>query len=190
MGTTTLWTRQVPEVLEELKRSGRYFCKEEYIRQKNDTMSDYYLKLYEWYTREARKYISIPEGFKYPIWFSTEEEMMLQPMENTVILKAEIPDDRFLICNMEGWGYRVNYWYVPLNAEDRKRHEEELEKYGIVNEDDLMLTDKGNFYPLIKRKIQDSWSRIFTVSPLNKQEVAATAWELRAEWVKEVRRYE
>ena len=38
MGTITLWTRQVPQVLTTLPEDGVYRCKEEYIRQKNDTI--------------------------------------------------------------------------------------------------------------------------------------------------------
>ena len=51
--TITLWTRQVSQVWETLCTDGVYACREEYIRQKNDTISDYYLELYRWYTRET-----------------------------------------------------------------------------------------------------------------------------------------
>ena len=188
--TRIMWTRQVPEVWEEIKQHGRYYVKREYIEIKNGTMSDYYLKLYEWYTKEARKYIDIPENLKYPIWLSMEEENMLQPIENTVILKVEIPKENYVICNMDHWGYRVNYWYVPLDVEDEKRHREELEKYGIASDDELILTDKGNFYPMLLRKVKSSWERVLSILPTEKQDAVATAWELRREWVKEVRSYD
>lgn len=185
-----MWTRQVPGVLEELEQCGTYICRKEYIRKKNGSMSEYYLKLYEWYTKEASKYIEIPGKYAYPIWMSLYEETMLQPVGGTVILKTEIPEDQYVICNMESWGYRVNYWYIPLDREDMMSHEQELKKYGIRNEEDLILTDKGNFYPLLRRKIQDSWSRVFTVRPSSPFETAATVWELKREWVREVRKYE
>lgn len=35
METMTLWTRQVPEVWEELQASGTYYVKKEYIQKKN-----------------------------------------------------------------------------------------------------------------------------------------------------------
>lgn len=188
--STVLWTRQVPEVWEELQNTGTYHVKKEYIQIKNGAMADYYLKLYEWFTKEARKYTDIPSHLEYPIWLSMDEEMRLQPVEDTVILKVEIPKDKYLICNMDNWGYRVNYWYVPLDAEDEKRHGEELKKYGIASEDDLILTGKGNFYPLLQRKIKESWERVFTVPPSRPQDAAAAAWELRLEWVKEVQVYD
>ena len=70
METITLWTRQVPQVWEQLRREGAYQVKEAYIRQKNSSISDYYLKLYQWYTKTARRYLTIGEEQEYPIWFS------------------------------------------------------------------------------------------------------------------------
>lgn len=187
--TITLWTRQVPQVWEELERTGIYRVKEEYIRMKNDTIADYYLDLYCWYTREARKYIEIPEELKYPIWLCVSEETMLQPTENTVILKLEVPKEKVVVCNMEAWGYVVNYWYVPLDDNDAKKHAEELKRYGIQEEDKLISTSMGNFYPIMKRKIQDSWGRVFTMPPANNNDAVATMWEIKREWVKEARHY-
>ena len=66
--TMTLWTRQVPQVWEELETTGVYRVKEEYIRIKNDTIADFYIGLYRWYTNEARKYIDIPKELHFPIW--------------------------------------------------------------------------------------------------------------------------
>lgn len=186
----TLWTRQRPEVWEELKSSGIYRVKKEYIEEKNGSITDYYLELYRWYTKTAKKYLTIPPGCEYPIWLSLGEEFMLQPVENTVILKLEIPEGQYLICNMKGWDYRVNYWYVPLDQEDDKKHKEELKRYGIASEDELVTGRKGEFYPMLKRKVTGSWERIFTVPPDTEENAAATAWELRKSWVREVRRYE
>ena len=181
------WTRQTKEVWEELQRTGRYYVKKEYIQMKNDTIADYYLELYEWYTKKARKYIDIPEDLKYPIWMNVSEDMMLQLAEDTVIFKLEIPDGNYVICNYDKWGYRMNYWYVPLDEEDEKKHNEELKKYGIASEDSLITGNMGNFYPLLKKKIIDSWDRIFTIIPESPEMTVGTCWELRREWVKEVR---
>lgn len=186
--TMTLWTRQVPQVWEELEKTGVYRVKEEYIRKKNDTIADYYLELYRWYTKEARKHIEIPEELQYPVWLCVSEETMLQPTANTVILKIEVPKDKVMICNMEAWGYVVNYWYVPLDDKDEEEHNAELKRYG-VQEDELIRTSKGNFYPLLKKKIVDSWGRVFTMPPANNNDAVATIWEIRREWVKEVRIY-
>lgn len=182
-----VWTRQVSAMWEELENCGIYHVKREYIEEKNDTIADFYIKLYEWYTKEARKYIDIPEELKYPVWLSTSEDYMLQPVEGTVVLELEIPEGKYLLCSMDRWGYRVNYWYIPLNERDEEQYKEELKRYGISAEDDLVLTDKGNFYPLLRRKIISSWQRVFTMPPETAQDEVVTAWEIRREWVRNVR---
>lgn len=185
----TLWTRQVPQVWEELCDKGYYKVKSEYIQEKNGSISKYYLDLYEWYTKAARSRFSIEEECKYPIWLSVTEDMMLQPTKDTLILKLEIPREKVLLCNNEAWGYRVNYWYIPLDDADEKRYNEELKRNGISNEADLIMTDKGNFYPILKQKIIRSWERVFTLKPDQEDKYVATIWNIKREWVKEVRQY-
>ena len=182
------WTRQHEAVLDELQKTGQYIVKKEYIEAKNDTISEFYLKLYEWYTKAARKYIDIPEDLKYPIWLSVSEDMMLQPTEHAIIFEVEIPEEEYLICNFDKWGYRVNYFYV--DETDEKAHMEELKKYGIASEDSLVTTSKGNFYPLLRQKIIKSWDRIFTIQPDDPSLMVGTCWKLKKEWIKEVRFYD
>lgn len=185
-----LWTRQVPQVWEEIQHTGIYTVKKEYIQLKNDTISDFYINLYQWYTKAARKHLAIEAELEYPIWLSVSEEMMLQPTKDTVIFKLEVPDQEVIICNMNAWGFRVNYWYVPVDAEDEKRHNDELKRMGIADEADLVLTDKGNFYPALRKKIVDSWDRVFTLEAEKEIDRVATIWKIKKEWVKEVRSYD
>ena len=98
------WTRQHEAVWDELQENGQYIVKKEYTEAKNDTISEFYLNLYEWYTKAARKYIDIPENLKYPIWLSVSEDMMLQPTEHAIIFEVEIPESEYLICNFDKWG--------------------------------------------------------------------------------------
>ena len=185
----TLWTRQVSEILDEIEEKGAYRVKEEYIRKKNDTISDYYLKLYKWFTKEAGKHIDVKGD--YPIWLSVADEFRLRPVEGTVTLRLRVPSKEVLLYNYDAWGYTVNYFYVPLDEADKARHKDELTKNGLVSDDELFLTSKGNFYPLLKREVVKSWERIFTLKPtdLNACLVAVT-WEIKKEWIEEVEYYE
>lgn len=181
----TLWTRQVSEMLGEIKDYGVYKVKEEYIRKKNDTISDYYLKLYKWFTGEAKKYIDAKGD--YPIWLSVADEFRLRPVEGTVTLRLRVPSKEVLLCNYDAWGYTVNYFYVPLDEADKARHREELTKNGLVSDDELFLTSKGNFYHLLKREVVKSWERIFTLKPTDlKACLVAVTWEIKKEWIEEV----
>jgi len=188
--TITAWTRQVPEVLTELRRNGIYKVREEYIRIKNDTIAEYYLKLYDWYTAKSRKYIDIPADAFYPIWFSLDEDYRLQPVSDSIILKVQLPRDQILIVDIEKWEYRGNDLYVPADKSDEEMFHKELRRYGIADETSLVETSKGNFYPLLKRRVLESWERIFTMPPASLKNGFATSWILKEEWVTEVLRNE
>lgn len=186
MAERIVWTRQHPAVWEELERTGRYIAREEAIRAKNGgmgEMSEFYLRLYRWYTREGGRFVPRPADVEYPVWVSLSRESMLQPVEGTVVLTLEVPEEKLLITDMERWGYRVNQWYIPTDPEDEKRHNEELRRYGIASEGALIDSDKGNFYPLLRSKIVKSWDRLFTTPPRPGDMAQAAVWELRREWV-------
>ncbi|MGC4018217.1 MAG: DUF3841 domain-containing protein [Muricomes sp.] len=186
MAALTGWTRQVPQVWEEIERTGSYRVKEEYIRIKNDTISDYYLKLYQWYTQKSRAYIEIPKDAQYPIWFSLSEDFRLQKVPDTVTMRVQIPEESVLVIDMEKWDYRGNLMYVPVDQKDRDEFERKLARYGIADETALAESAKGNYYPLLKKKVIDSWERIFTMPPNVLEKGFATTWEIKKEWVKEV----
>ncbi len=181
-----LWTRQHKDVLKELKNNGVYRAKKEYILQKMDTISDYYLNLYDWYVRHAEKIVPRPEGVEYPIWFSTSSDLMLQPTEGTVILELEVDKKYAIITDSNKWGYVVNYFYLPIDDEDEKRHNKELEKYGIGDESALIMGHKGNFYPLLKNKIINSWTRLFEQCDEKNPLSQATMWEIKEEWIVDI----
>lgn len=181
------WTRQHRQVVKEILETGVYRVKEDYIRIKNDAITEYYLELYRWYGNQAARLVTRPEGVVYPIWLFLKEEEKLPAITDTAVLTLSIPRDQMVITEVERWGYRVNYMYIPLNAEDERAHEAELQRYGIVNETALIQTSKGNFYPLLKRKIINSWQRLFEPPRTNALVVTqGTVWELRREWLQEV----
>ena len=180
------WTRQHAGALKTLEQEGVFRVTEDYIRQKNGLISEYYLDLYDWYVRQAREIVPMPAGVSYPVWLFLKETDKLPPLEGTVVLKLDIPEELIVLSDSERWGYRVNYMYVPLDEEDRRSHEDELERYGIGNEPALIQTAAGNFYPLLKRKIITSWSRVFQKPAKGYKAVQGTVWELRAEWLQEV----
>ena len=42
----------------------------------------------------------------------------------------------------------------------------------------------------IRKKIEKSWSRVFTLMNVGNDMLVATTWELRKEWIREVQVYE
>ena len=145
-------------------------------------MADFYLNLYRWYARQGERFVPRPDGVEFPVWVSLSRESMLQLVEGSVVLTLRVPEEALLITDAERWGYRVNQWYIPLDQEDERRHNSELERYGIASESAIIDSDKGNFYPLLRRKIVDSWERLFTCPPRCGDMAQGTLWELRREW--------
>lgn len=178
-----LWTRQHKNILNDLEENGVYRVKKEYILNKMDTISNYYLSLYDWYGRNAEKLVVRPEGASYPIWLSVSEDMMLQPTEDTVILEIEIDKDKVVYTDVDKWGYVVNYFYLPIDKEDEEDHDEELKKFGVHDDCSLIMGDKGNFYPLLKNKVMKSWERLFEPSTDENALLQATVWEIKKEWI-------
>jgi len=161
MEKITVWTRQDKEILNSFDH-GVYRCKEEYINQKMEDFSDYYKKLYHWYSKKAEAIVPKPDdSIKYPIWVSVDEEMQLRPNEDSVILKLSIPKEEVIITDIEKWGYVVNFLYLPKNKEDYEAHKELLKNYQINDPTELIMGDLRNFYPQLTQKIKKSWDRLF-----------------------------
>ena len=120
-----------------------------------------------------------PEGAIYPIWLSTSSEMMLQPTEDTIILEIEVDRKDVIYTDVNKWGYVVNYFYLPIDPEDEEIHNKELKKFGISDESSLIMSDKGNFYPLLKNKIIKSWERLFEPFDEKSTLSQATIWEIK-----------
>ncbi|MBN2899000.1 MAG: DUF3841 domain-containing protein [Clostridia bacterium] len=111
--------------------------------------------------------------------------MQLQPVDHSIILELEIDASEVVITDSEKWGYVVNFLYLPLDHNDLKAHNQELKRFGIGNESALIMGDKGNFYPLLKRKIEKSWDRLFDDYALSAIR-QGTIWEIRKEQVVKV----
>lgn len=155
-----------------------------HIEEKNGAISQYYLELYDWYVRHAERLVPRPEGAEYPIWLFLEEENKLPPLSGSVCLELEILRDLVVLTDVERWGYRVNYLYIPMDEKDRDAREAELKRNGIGNETALIQTGKGNFYPLLKRKIIQSWDRVFEDPATGSGLCQGTVWELKREWLR------
>lgn len=188
--TITAWTRQVPQVWDEICETGTYRVLEEYVRAKNMDISDYYISLYRWLTDRSRCYVEgIPDDAEFPVWLAMTEAQRLGKAPGTISLTLEIPRERVFLIDYDKWGYIVNHFYLPKDAEDERRHNEELKMMGIGNEAQLISTDKGNYYPALKQKILRSWDRLFDGPNENMDNNVGVIWEIKPEWVVEVERY-
>lgn len=186
MAKRTVWTKQHEGVLQTLSEHGRYIALKEYILQGKESISSFYFDAYGWYTKKAAAIVPKPEDVHYPIWTSLEPNSVLGLDEGTVSLEIEIDEDLVAEMDYAKWGFVVNYYYIPKDEADNKRHNDLLERYGI---DDPTAYMSG-FYPHIKQEIVKSWDAVFDKTRFNSIEKVGTIWEIRSEWVRNVRHYE
>ena len=139
----TLWTRQRPEVWEELKSSGIYRVKKEYIEEKNGSITDYYLELYRWYTKTAKKYLTIPPGCEYPIWLSLGEEWFKEL--NAIYYGRE--KQAYALLDALGCSYRKNQAGLFVWAELPEDYKGDSFAFSdeVIDKCDVFLTPGGIF---------------------------------------------
>jgi hypothetical protein len=177
------YTRQSPQVLEELRLTDRYIVREEYIRAKYTTITNHYAPLYRRLTTYASGRVFIPDDAMYPVWLSPEGTDLIPDAEESVFLKLDIPEGHYILANNEAWDFMINHLYFPLDKADEAAHESELTRYGISSPSSLIGGNAGNFYPVLKQKVLKSWERIYTMMPSDPNQIVGLAWELRAEWL-------
>ncbi|MDO4842208.1 MAG: DUF3841 domain-containing protein [Phoenicibacter congonensis] len=182
------WTRQNELVLKEIESNGSFICREQFLRAKSDTISDYYIQSYRWLTDQAKQKIDIPEGLYLPIWLALTESARLPQAPREVSLTLDVPEENLFIIDYNKWGYVLNYMYVPTDDDDERAHDEKLRQAGIVNEASLIMSTKGNMFPQFKSEILRSWPRCCVPSD-NMEDNVGCVWEVRKEWILEVEEF-
>jgi hypothetical protein len=183
MSKVRLWTTQDKKALEEIEAKGVYRAKLGSIIQKYDTCSDIYLNVYRWFSKTAGAIVPKPEGVEFPVWAAFEKEFSFGLIEGQVRFELEVDIEDVIIFDSGKWDYILNYWYIPENSKDSEEYEKKLNSYGIKNKSLICM---NNFYPVLKREVENSWVRLFDPDIKISGENQATLWEIRAEWIKNV----
>lgn len=183
MSKIKVWTRQDESILEVLDKEGRYIVKKEYIEEKMEDCTKFYLEVYSWYTNKAKEIVPKPQDVSYPVWVSLSDEFMLQQVPGTVILELLVDEEAVIKMDCEKWDRIVNFWYVPLDITDEENYDKKLKSYGISNSSNAYMS---NFYPQLKREILKSWDRLFDNSYSLSDLCQGTIWEVKKEWVQKI----
>ena len=165
MSNITVWTKQHENVLKELETTGRYIAKREYIRMDLKEQAPVVLEAYDWLVKHGPDRANKPADVEYPVWVSFTNEGTMMNSENTVILELSLDPAIITSVNIAKWGHILNYGYIP---KDEK---------AVISQ----------FYPQIKREIQNSWERLFDDTILMGSDAKyGNVWELRREWLTDV----
>lgn len=178
MDKVTLWTRQDERMLSILEQEGVFRVQRRFVEEKNDTLVDYYLPLYDHFIRMAEKRVPRPAQQGYPIWCSIDEHYMLRGIAGHVLLELSIDAERIIYFDSLKWDMVLNHMYIPGDAEDDKRFKQELKERGIRDSFTLLDDYHRRFYPDLAQRVIDSWERIFTIDEWNLFTVQANIWEI------------
>lgn len=184
MDKITIWTKQNENVIKEIERTGRYTAKKEYILKDLDRHAYLVLEVYDWLVKNTPNTLQKPYDAEYPIWVSLKKEATMLPSAGTVILELKLDPSLITMINIEKWGIILNYSYIPKDKQDAESHQQLLEQYGVSSDAKAYMSQ---FYPQIKRKIINSWNRLFDDSIIvGNDERYGNIWEVRKEWITQI----
>ena len=180
----TLWTRQNINSLDDLNNNGVYRVKLEYIVEQYGDIAEHYLNLYSWFVNAASSIVPIPNAVKYPIWCNISSDNMLKPIENTVIYELNIRKSKVIYFDGGKWDFVLNHLYIPKDEKDYIKYKMDMEARGFKDIFSFIEGKYSSFYPQEKKRIIDSWIRIFEIDNWSIFNVQANIWEIRPEYIR------
>ena len=178
-----IWTRQDKRSLELIQKEGRYIAKEDYIHEQFGDIAYHYIKSYKWFTRVASERVSKPEDVDFPIWCAIARESMYVATETSLVYELEVDEGDIIYFDGRKWDFVLNHHYIPRDKKDEKAYESHIESLGLIDGYSFFEGKYANFYPLEKRKIVDSWPRIFHIEDWNVFGIQANIWEIRKDMI-------
>lgn len=185
----TLWTRQDIKSLNDLENNGVIRIKREHLEEKFEEIADYIIKLYNWFTEVANKMVPKPTDVEFPIWCSISEENMLRPTMDTVVYVLEVDKSEIIYFDGMKWDYVLNHLYIPKDKKDEEDYIKDIKNKGFKDSFAIMDEKTAHFYPEERKRVMDSWMRVFEIDEWNIFRVQANIWEIRAEMIKDILYY-
>ena len=179
MADVLLYTAQQPVVLEALERDGVSRVRREYIDKKYGDTAWSFQEAYAFFRREMAQRIPRPEGAESPIWLFCDSRWTFAS-PGSVMMTFRIPEELLLFFDQRVWNRILNLEYLGRDAADEARFAREIAGMGVS---DVTKLFANAFYPMQKRKVQESWKRLFSTGDCEETNREAAAWELKKEWL-------
>jgi len=183
--TVPLYAMQAQTVLDVIERDGVCYSKAEYVRRKYAESAPIFLTAYGWYVREAEKIVPRPKGAEYPYW-AFKDLYSVDGSGGGKLLKLCVPGTEAVFFDVQDWNRILRLSYIGENEEEERAFYEELHKCGL-HTNQIMLT---SFYPEWKKRIMDSWKRLFrhheailSGDTAGVHSVQASLWHIKKEWI-------
>lgn len=181
-----LYSAQAPIVIEALHQDGVCFSKQAYVRRKYEESAPIFVAAYSWFVREAQHYVPKPQGAEYPYWAFCDL-YSVEASGDSQILRLNVPADQAVFFDLYDWNTILCLKYLGETKEEEAQFRRQLADYGVRRETDVILT---NFYPELKRQVQESWKRLFRHHERIKAgdttgvgSVQAGLWQLKQDWI-------
>ena len=130
-----------------------------------------------------------PTDVEFPIWCSISEENMLRPTMDTVVYVLEVDKSEIIYFDGMKWDYVLNHLYIPKDKKDEEEYIKDIKNKGFKDSFAIMDEKTTHFYPEERKKVMDSWMRVFEIDEWNIFRVQANIWEIRAEMIKDILYY-
>lgn len=184
-----LWTIQPKEVYEILLDKGIVICD---INRSSFAGNDEDNKnAYKWMSDKMKDIIGVHESIEFPIWawhtFDGKRKRpdlrkagYANPKTECVCIEIEVPDDEVVLSDFDSWHNVLNNTFASMAENESDWDKEQL---WLDSLSDIQR----------KEKIEESWDNIFKVNYFENDWIAsglyiqATFWELKKEYVKNVR---
>lgn len=181
-----LWTRQDIKSLEDLKQNGVVRIKREHLEEKFEEISDYVINLYSWFVNVGKEMVAKPHEVEFPVWCSISEESMLRQIEGQVIYELEVDRSEIIYFDGMKWDYVLNHHYLPKDKKDEEDYKKDMKRKGFENTFSFIDGKTSQFYPLEKKRVMDSWVRVFETDSWDIFRIQANIWEIRPEMIKNI----
>lgn len=180
--TIILYSSQTDIVMNVIEREGVCYSKEEYIRRKYQESAPVFLTAYSWFVSQMPKYVPKPERAEFPYWAFAD---LYSVDQSDNILHLSVPKDEAVFFDVMDWNKIMRLSYIGENEAEEKAIFEDMAMRGL-NWNDVMLT---SFYPDWKKKIMESWNRLFRHHEAIKEgdcsgvhSVQAGLWQIKKNW--------
>ena len=185
-----LWSRQDIRSLDRLKENGVIRIKESHLREKFEEISDYILELYSWFNKNAEKIVPKPSGVEFPVWCSISEDNMLRPTAGNVVYVLEVDPAKIIYFDGSKWDYVLNHLYIPIDKEDEENYNIQLKEKGFKHGFSFIDKKITHFYPQERKRVMDSWNRVFEIDDWNIFKVQANIWEITEDMIVDIIYYD
>ncbi len=181
MSEVTLYTAQAPIVLETLERDGVSRVRRAYVDRKYGDTAWSFQEAYSFFRQQMAMRIPPPAGAESPVWLYSDSRWCFMGPDS-VLMRFVIPSEQLLFFDRRLWERILNLEYLGEDETEEAAFARELSSVGLENTHKVFSTA---FYPLQKRKIRDSWKKLFQPAEIPYAYRQAAVWELRREWLTE-----